>query len=330
MGTLDRLIELLADAAAEDQRAAAEGGKAEANSKDPLEPLSNADKEIRATAKWMATSFAAIGGILVGGLGLTKLGDLTADTPNERVAAAVVGLTLAVGGVCAVIWFTSRVLSPFLTSFASLDQDHATVAAEVLDDGEVIGMSYAELKEGVKAADQRVTDLSGDQDSEDYREAAADRAAWELQKRTALKVVGSRILAKRFDDARVAILAGVGIAAVGVALFAWGTNAPKAESDAPVVLGAAPVQERVRLTEAGVDALEDARSCRTRSLTALAIADSSGNREVVTVPTAHCQSVRFVLTPSLGTAVAAGQLDGSPKRPPAVSPPVVNGTSGSG
>jgi hypothetical protein len=92
---------------------------------------------------------------------------------------------------------------------------------------------------------------------------------------------------------------------LGVGLFAWGSNVPAGETDAPVALAQAPVRERVQLTAAGVDALAHARGCRQTPLTVLAIGGEEGRREVVTVPTRGCRSVRFMLTQSLGTATAA-------------------------
>jgi hypothetical protein len=49
-------------------------------------------------------------------------------------------------------------------------------------------------------------------------------------------------------------------------------------------------------------------------LRALSIAGAETKREVVTIPTGNCQSVRFVLTPELGTAIAATHRPFAPTR----------------
>lgn len=96
-------------------------------------------------------------------------------------------------------------------------------------------------------------------------------------------------------------------AAMGVGLFAWGANPPEDASEASVALSQGPVRRRVQLNDAGVAALKRARDCRASYLTALAIGGNEGSREVVTVPAGRCRSVRFILTPRLGTAMAAGR-----------------------
>jgi hypothetical protein len=110
---------------------------------------------------------------------------------------------------------------------------------------------------------------------------------------------------ERYKSARYAVLAGIALAAAGMAAFAWGANPPDHEKKAePVALGQAPLSLHLHLTDAGVAALKDARKCETTDLTVLSIGGSADKREVVTVPTAACKTVRFVLTPELGTVTA--------------------------
>jgi hypothetical protein len=62
---------------------------------------------------------------------------------------------------------------------------------------------------------------------------------------------------------------------------------------------------QVTLASAGIAGLKTARGCSEPDVEVLAISGTAAEREVVTVPSATCKSVRFILTPSLGTAVAA-------------------------
>lgn len=315
---LEALAAAIAQLAGQQQPQEPAQGTGEA---DPLlDPIAGVDEKLRDTARWMLTTFAALGGVLVGGVGLSSLGTLTGDSPDERVVAALAGLVLALVGVALAIWLTSRVLSPFLNTFASANE-HPEITSKVLDNGEVLrGHDYKALKSEIAAADAEVSragdalEALADDASEAeiahaeraYGDARAEREAWEPHKRVAVKLVGSHLLAQRFRHATVGMIGGFGLAAIGVALFAWGSNPPKSETEAPVVLEQAPVRQRVQLTPAGVAALADARRCRSSRLTVLAIGGKEGSREVVTVPAGRCRSVRFVLTPGLGTPTAAG------------------------
>lgn len=276
---------------------------------DALAGIEASNATLRETAKWLVTSFAAIGGVLVAGLSLSKLGDLTAATPLARTLAAISGIALAITGVTVAIWFTSRVLTPFPTTFA-LAERHPDVIDEVIGDGELLGgMSWRDLRSALADADRGVAAAGSD---DDYAAALAARAAWEPARSTALALVGSRLLERRFRVARVAVVVGVACAAAGVGLFAWGANTPKSVTVRhAVALGQAPVRLRVALTPAGVGGLAAARACRRSTLTVLSIGGDPGHSEVVTVPTRGCRSVRFVLTPALGTPVAS-----APGRPP--------------
>jgi hypothetical protein len=66
-------------------------------------------------AKWLLTSFAAVGALLLGSIQLSSIGKLTGETSVWRIAAAIVGIVLGALGVGIAIWWTSNVLAPMLT-----------------------------------------------------------------------------------------------------------------------------------------------------------------------------------------------------------------------
>lgn len=269
---------------------------------DPYADIKAANEKVRDAAKWILASFAAIGTVLLGGIQLANVGKLNGDVPNARIWATVVGILLAAVGVGLAIWFTSSVLVPFLNTFRSLDK-HPDVTRRVLDDREVIGLTYDELKTEVARSRDAVREAKT---TEEYEKALTLWLDWERSKQAAMTVVGSELLADRFRNARTAIIAGVALATVGLGLFAWGANPPTDEKDdPPVTLSEEPVVLDVTLTDSGVTGLKEARGCSTANLRALAIAGETDARELVTVPAGTCQSVRFILTPSVGTAVAA-------------------------
>lgn len=294
MTGLHELIRLLSFASK------AEGSSSPA---DPYGEIKKANAELRATAKWIVTSFGAVGAILLSGIQFSNLGKLTADVSDSRVVAAIVGVALGALGVSNAIWFTSAVLAPTVNSFRSIEK-HEKVVRRVLDDRELVGLNYQELKDGIAEADRALLEAR----EVNQRDAAhAERMKWEESKRAALFVIGTEILAERYRRARRAVVFGVALAAVGLGLFAWGANPPDGEKPptpaVAVVLGQAPVLVDVHLTRTGVRGLAKSRGCSRSDFKALIIGPK---RELVTVPTPTCKSVRFVLTTDLGLAVAAG------------------------
>jgi hypothetical protein len=265
--------------------------------------IQRANDQIRTTAKWLVTSFAAIGAILLGTIQLSSVGKLTNGSPGSRIVAAILGAGLAITGVIVALWFTSAVLIPFFNSFRLADE-HPEITDRVLGgEHEVLGYGYDALKEKVRAAELAV-------DNANEAELAAAEANLDdlrTKKRVALTLVGSEVLSDKFSTARIAIIWGVVLAATGLGLFAWGANPPTAPTKTAVALGSAPVKLAVHLTPAGVAALAKPRGCSDPDTGALQIGGTTAAPELVTTPTdKKCLAMRFVLTPSIGTAAAAG------------------------
>jgi hypothetical protein len=278
---------------------------AEAKPDNPAAEVIAANQRVRDTAKWILTSFAAVGAILVGGLQLSSIGNLTAETPNARIWATLVGIFAATIGVALAIGFMSSVLQPQLRSFGQADKDPDT-ASDAL--AEPLRMTYPELKAKLNEKDNAVDDTQekyGPTSSE-HRDALASREKWEQTRQDALTLIGSEFLWKRYKRARGAVVLAIFLVLGGVVAFAWGANPPDDAKEEPAVtLGQAPLSLNVHLLPAGVAALAKARGCETADLAVLSVAGTAAEREVVTLPTARCKTVRFVLTPGLGTAVAA-------------------------
>lgn len=275
-----------------------------AKSAGPAAEIAASNQRLRDTAKWILTSFAAVGAILVGGLQVSNIGKLTGETPDARVWATLVGIAVAALGVALAIGFMSSVLQPTLNSFRSADKN-TDVADRAL--AESMRVTYAQLKAKIAEKDAAVeTAKNQGYDSDAYRDALADRNAWEETRQDALTLIGTELLWHRYTNARRAVLAAIFLVLGGVVAFAWGANPPEDEKEKPAVtLDQAPLLLDVHLSDAGVAALKKARGCQTADLQVLSIGGKSGEREVVTVPARGCNAVRFVLTPTLGTATAA-------------------------
>jgi hypothetical protein len=282
---------------------------ASAPASDPVAVIDGANQDVRQTARWVITSFAAIGAILLGGISLSTLGSLTGATPHERIYALVAGIALAVLGIAIAISTTSGVLAPQLNTFGTADK-HRNVTDQVLGDRELVGLTYDELKRGVHQADEDLKKTRGQATSDDdprVKEMLLVRADWEMSKRLALARIGQQLLWNRYVRARrVIIWVALPITAAGLGGFAWGANPPKTETQKPAVpLGQTPVLLDVSLSKLGVSALQPTRQCRTPSFQALSINTTTSGGELVTIPNGSCKTVRFILTPSVGVATAA-------------------------
>jgi hypothetical protein len=159
---------------------------------------------------------------------LSSVGKLTGDVPVERVLAAVGGVALAALGIAVAIWFTSTVLAPSLNSFRTADSE-PDVTRDVLDDRELVGVTYAELKTSIKEADEALKQgAEKGVDDPAYKAAHALREDWETSKGLALTAVGSELLWRRYQRARWAVMFAIALITAGLMGFAWGANPPAA------------------------------------------------------------------------------------------------------
>ncbi len=227
---------------------------------DPAAEIAAANQRLRDTAKWILTSFAAVGAILVGGLQLSNIGKLTDETPDTRVLASLVGISVAALGVAIAIGFMSSVLQPTLNSFRSADKK-PKVADEAL--AEPMKITYADLKSAIAERDAAVDQAKKEHgtSSSEYRDALAERNAWEDTRQDALTLIGTELLWHRYGNARRAVIVGIFLVLGGVVAFAWGANPPEdGKEKPPVVLAQAPLLLDVHLTAAGVAALKKHRA----------------------------------------------------------------------
>lgn len=73
--------------------------------------------DMRATARWIVVAFAAVGGVMLGGLSLAGMGKVRGA---GELATAAGALLLVVLGVAWAIWHTSEALTPRLTTLRVL------------------------------------------------------------------------------------------------------------------------------------------------------------------------------------------------------------------
>lgn len=73
--------------------------------------------DMRATARWTIAAFAAVGGVMLGGLPFAGIGEVSG---GGDLVLATAGLALAVLGVSWAIWHTGEALTPRLTTLRVL------------------------------------------------------------------------------------------------------------------------------------------------------------------------------------------------------------------
>lgn len=83
-----------------------------------IQPAAHEDAKVdaRAAAKWLIAAFAAVGAVLIGGLGLSSIGDLS----EGHLITAAVAFMIAIGGVVAAITLVADVLTPSPTTLKDL------------------------------------------------------------------------------------------------------------------------------------------------------------------------------------------------------------------
>ena len=79
-------------------------------------PLDAVD-DVRSTAKWTIAAFAAVGSALISGGPLVAIGKVHG---TAHIIIAGLGLAAVLAGVCVAIWQTSNVLTPFITTPATV------------------------------------------------------------------------------------------------------------------------------------------------------------------------------------------------------------------
>ena len=273
-------------------------------------------ERVREAAKWLIGAFAAIGALLVAGVQLSDAGALTWDDDKGRLLAVIVGLVLGLGGVMAAILVNVRMLLPSAVTLKRLEteeglKDYFDENPELIPGrSETVTALATEYRTRSAAYDDAVAAYEND-DSDANKTAleTAKRhfAATEKDVREVLGLANWKATEKLFnDDIRLKLCGAAALAAVGIGLFAWAANPPEDEKSDKPVFGVAPNIGRLAIVTDGDVPLRAAMGarCELAKVRVLVVGGSKTEPEVVTVPRAGCDSVRFVVTPQLATFVA--------------------------
>jgi hypothetical protein len=260
-------------------------------------PYRTAIDELRSTARWLITTFAAVAGVLLAGVQLTGIGELEGDELTGALicaAVAIVGVALAIHGAARVLTTRSATPGALLTSkeakklHEAVAEDPFLLRGQAADLAQLIDRYRASMTTAVPA-------------NAGYTKEAVARTVMSLT-RTAVYLRVRQV----FGQSLAWIFVGALLTAAGAVGFAYFSNPPDEEKKKSAPTLAAPSRVDVRLTAAGEQLFGKAlgEGCTQRPVAALVLGGTVKEPDVVTLPTTTCTSQRVVLTRDLGVAVA--------------------------
>jgi hypothetical protein len=289
-----------------------EDGEATSPPASGTDQVGKAIEQIRETAKWLLTTFGAIGALLVAG---TQLSDI-ADTEGGKLALALFGAVLALGGVAIVIWVTGRVLSPqrvgldditntsnvgkWAAADPGLLKGQATTVEELSERYRTALTAYADAR---RKAEESPDDTALRQDAK--KKWAAYRAI-ENPMQFIRSLAGYDRVNRVFQDALAAIAASLVFIAIGLLVFAYATGSAaddeeKKDEAAATDTFATPAAVTLAPTSEGREVLTDilGENCPPESVEALLLSSSENALDVVTSPSENCPAARFSIDQDL-------------------------------
>lgn len=284
----------------------------EGSDSSPMAEAHGAIDRMRDLAKWLVIVLGAIGGVLVTGAQLSDLG----STDHSKVPLAIAGVGACIFGVGIAITFTAIVLMPVRLTVAGLaSRAISPVRKLVRREPDVLGgygNTIAELqasRSNSLAAESAALDaLLKRPNDETLRIEAEERVRLrqliDKASRRFLAVSLVAVVKRRMTKALIALGVGGILVVAGLGLFAWATHSGKTSIEAEEAVPKRPSPVVVRLSEKGRESLSPSLggTCGTTRLHAIALGGTPAAVEMVTLPTQTCQSVRFTLTNSFGTA----------------------------
>ncbi|HEY2052784.1 MAG TPA: pentapeptide repeat-containing protein [Solirubrobacterales bacterium] len=187
-----------------------------------IQPAAHEDakNDARLAAKWLIASFAGVGAILVGGISLSSIGELS----DLGLAAAGAAFVVAVAGVIAAVSLVADVLTPSPTTLKDLAEREERLNATRGTDG--ARQCEDPLVEYLEADPTFLQGIAGDAEPEeslirarsDYERAVTDRyvmaeAVWDLETASAERTEKDRLVERQLKQATMKL--DVVIARVG-------------------------------------------------------------------------------------------------------------------
>jgi hypothetical protein len=272
---------------------------------------SGADR-IRESAKWLIVAFAGVGAVLAAGLGLSGLGGLD----NLHLTWSILGLAIAVGGVVLAVMAAGEVVTASFVTMKWLSQQAGSDPAMVGVEGDtgLLG-GYASVEELKLAYDMAIKDRRDalkatyeDPDDPAKRLKAEAGQAWvktlDLSQDHVIERASFNKLRAAYKTAGHKIAAGAVLAAIGIAIFAWGANPPDAVSAAVVM--SVPTDVVVAIDKEDRPVLQSSlgASCDLSDLHGVAVGVVGETVQVATVATKDCKVALIEVTHDMGRVSA--------------------------
>jgi hypothetical protein len=294
-------------------------------------PLTRAADRIRESAKWLLVSFAAVGATLIAGLSLTNIGGLSNDGPHDRLTWAILGITLGVLGVVVAIAAASSVVTKSFVTLKWLGEQsqNKPPRADIEGDTALLG-GYETVDQLKSAYDDAMADrltkmkASYDDPADTGKRTPAENAeAWAILLGQIVRHVVDQASFERvrasYGLARWGILLGAAISAVGIAVFAWAANPPKAEQVPVVSSTPSDVIARIDPEDRETFQAKLGTKCDLSQVHAVALGAVGESYQLASVPTDTCKPIVFTLAGDQGRVapVAAAQQPTTPANPSA-------------
>lgn len=300
--------------------------------------LASATDKLRQVATWMLGAFAAVGVIFAAGVSLANVGKLSLDDPSRLLAAAI-GVTLT---VIAIIWAVaatakvtanSRVSLALLATNSEFTEIRTTLESEpgTLGTYTTVGQlveDLSQLRKSVREADAEyaaayanLVDPATRSNQETYKAAEAlltdtkgtlgirqhQLEMAELVRANLLEIAAFTRVRKTFDSTKVQVAIATAIAAVGIAIFAWGANPPESTKiEAGELVPKTPSEVTVVFANPDDATLQrrlGADCDLTAGVSAVAMTVTGDTYRVATLLTETCGSIWLTVTPSVGTVI---------------------------
>ncbi len=212
-------------------------------------PLANAAERIRGSAQWILGAFAAVGALLAAGLQIASIGELEPSDGARfwiafgGIAVAVIGIVIAVGAAASVST-QSDVSLHWLASDTQSEASKKVTADPALRQGLTVTSLQDKLNRTATEAGEQFEKIVqlGDpgNDPDKQAKAAALQATYTQQtaeldrlqriRTDVLDVASFYRVKEAFDNAKILMVVGALMAALGITAFAWGANAPESKS----------------------------------------------------------------------------------------------------
>lgn len=270
-------------------------------------PWTSAIDQMRVSARWILSSFAAVGAVLVAGSQLSDIGALDGSRLWLSLAsafAALLGIGLAIAGMSAVL--TPRATT--LSDLREMERDRSSAFARHLAESPELlqeqADSVAQLHERYMAARvarqqaRQALDAVPDDPTRARTYRQADEWVQDLRHvGMQLRPIGGfyRVRAA-FLRGRGLAFAGAALVAVGMLAFAYAAHPAEDGADDDVAIGSARLADVLGEDCAG-------------PIQVLVLDGTPASYDVVVLASRDCTATRLTVTPELGSVVAAEPVE---------------------